>query len=124
MLCLVCGEIFNEPRFLKDLFRTKKYHICQNCLKKYPISLEFIRFPLSHNHYLEIVSLFRKQSFNYNSYLNEYSIIHQKLLEMNHSFLVIPEIKFVMTEEKLEQFDYVSTMLDKDIIVITNIFLN
>lgn len=124
MLCRVCGNEFNEKRYLKDLFRVKKFYICDLCLKKYPISLEFIKLPLAKNHQLEIISLFKNQIFNYSAYFNEYSKIYQNLLITHKYSLIIPEEKFIITEEKMEHLDYISTLLDKDIIILTNIFLD
>ena len=45
MECLICGAYFNEPRFLKDLFRTKKFYTCFECIKKYPIEINFNYIP-------------------------------------------------------------------------------
>ena len=59
MKCLVCNNYFNERRSILTLFDTKKYFICTNCLKRYPIEIEFNTIPLD-NHVIEIVSLFKK----------------------------------------------------------------
>ena len=124
MLCLACEEEFNEPRFLKDLFRTKKYYICSKCLKKYPIEIEYLKFPLSNNHYLEIVSLFKSKLFNYNCYVYEYSLIYQKLIQTLSNSLVLPYERYSLNEEKLSEIEHISTLLNKDIIVLTNVFFD
>ena len=121
MKCLVCNSEFNEPRFLKDLFRTKIFHVCQSCLNKYPLKINFILIPLDY-HQLEIVFLFPKdKNINYNAFLEEYSKIYENISFLNQDKLIIPYEKIYLTEENLTSFDQISTLLDKDIIVLTNI---
>lgn len=124
MKCLVCSSEFNEPRFLKDLFRTKKFHVCQNCLNKYPIKVNFNVIPLD-SHQLEIVILFPKdKNINYNAFLDEYSKIYENVSFLNQNKVIIPYDKLYLTEENLMYFDHVSTLLDKDIIILTNVLLD
>ena len=39
MECLICGAYFNEPRFLKDLFRTKSFIHVLNVLRSIRLKL-------------------------------------------------------------------------------------
>lgn len=120
--CLVCKEEFNEPRFLKDLFRTKKYHICNKCMVKYPFKIEHHIIPLE-NHNLKITSLFESnRSFNFEGYVYEFGTIYYWMLENNKNSIILFYDFFNITKEKLREFEYISTLLDKDIIVLTNIY--
>lgn len=120
MKCLVCGNEFNEKRYLSDLFRTKKFYICLKCMKENPIELNFDNIPLD-DHMLEIVSLFKKDyHINYDGYMCEYNSIYEKLLETRKSELLIMSDSFTLSEENIEKYNYISKTLDKDIIVLTN----
>ena len=124
MDCLICGAYFNEPRFLKDLFRTKKFYTCLECIKKYPIEINFNYIPVN-NKTLEIVSLFASDwRINYDVFFNEYSIIYQNIIKNNENKLVIMFNKFYLTESILLDFEYISTLVDKDIIILTNVLFN
>lgn len=121
MLCLVCGNFFNEKRTLKDLFRTKKFHICLNCLTKYPFDIEYNYFPLD-SHMLEVVSLFRKdRNINYDAFIIEFSEIYKKISELNTNKEIFFMNKFFPDEEILEEYSSISTLLDTDIVIVTNI---
>ena len=123
MLCKICNTFFNERRRLIDLFRTKEFHVCNNCLNKYPFKIEYSFFPLDY-YQLEIISLFEKdQRINYNAFFNEYSEIYKKLIELNQNKLVIFTEKFYVSEEILLELSQVSTLLDNDIILLTNILI-
>ena len=123
MLCKICNTFFNERRRLIDLFRTKEFHVCNNCLNKYPFKIEYSFFPLDY-YQLEIISLFEKdQRINYNAFFNEYSEIYKKLIELNPNKLVIFTEKFYVSEEILLELSQVSTLLDNDIILLTNILI-
>ena len=105
MKCLVCDKEFNEKRFLSDLFRTKKYYVCLNCLKNNPIDIQFNIVPLD-NHMLEIVSLFPKdRHINYDGYIDEYSKVYQKLLETKKNEQVIMCDSFILNEKKMNIFN-------------------
>ena len=121
MKCLVCDKEFNEKRFLSDLFRTKKYYVCLNCLKNNPIDIQFNIVPLD-NHMLEIVSLFPKdRHINYDGYIDEYSKVYQKLLETKKNEQVIMCDSFILNEKNLTEYNYISRALDKDIVILTNV---
>lgn len=121
MKCLVCGNDFNEKRYLSDLFRTKKYYICLKCMKEHPIEINFNNIPLD-NHTLEIVALFKKDDYiNYDGYIKEYSAIYEKLLLTKKEQQLIMCDSFVLNEENIEKYNYISQTLDKDIVVLTNV---
>ena len=121
MKCMVCGNDFNEKRGLADLFRTQKYRICMKCLKEHPIDLTYSNIPLD-NHMLEIVSLFKKdEHINYEGYSYEYSSIYEKLLETRKNGQLIMCDSFYLNEENLSEYNYISRVLDKDIIILTNV---
>ena len=122
VFCLVCEEQFNEPRFLKDLFRTKKYHICNKCISKYPFKIQHHVIPLK-KHNLKITSLFENnRKFNFDGYMIEFGIIYKKLLEINKNSLVLFYDFYYLNTERLEEVEEISAMLDKDIIILTNIY--
>ena len=89
MKCLVCNNYFNERRNLTTLFDTKKYYICNQCIKRHPLELEFNIIPLDY-HNLEIVSLFKKNKrINYDGFIKEYSSIYENLVNTKKNSLVI-----------------------------------
>ena len=123
MKCKICGSIFNEKRYLKDLFRTKEFHVCNSCLGKFPFEIEYNYFPLD-NRVLEVVSLFRRdRNINYDYFMSEYSDIYKAIRELNNEKLLITTNKIYISEEILCEYSRVSTLLDKDIILLTNVLI-
>ena len=121
MKCLVCNNYFNERRNLTTLFDTKKYYICNQCIKRHPLELEFNIIPLDY-HNLEIVSLFkRNKRINYDGFIKEYSSIYENLVNTKKNSLVIFCDFFYLNDEKIEEFNFISTLLDKDILILTNL---
>lgn len=121
MRCLICDEEFNVIRTLKDLFRVKKFYICDNCLKRYPIKINYSTIPLYKKN-LDIIYLFEKEpKIKYEGYIIEFSAIYKKLVETNPDKLIFTYDFFNLSYEKLSEFEHISTLLDKDIIILTNI---
>lgn len=121
MKCLVCNNYFNERRNLTTLFDTKKYYICNQCIKRHPLELEFNIIPLDY-HNLEIVSLFKKNKrINYDGFVKEFSTIYENLVNTKKNSLVIFCDFFYLNDEKIEEFNFISTLLDKDILILTNL---
>lgn len=124
MECLICGKIFNEPRSLKDLFRTKKFNICLECLKKYKLEINFSVIPIK-DHFLEIISLFEKDyGINYEAFLETFSIIYKKVCYLNQEKFIVIVSKVYLTDELLIEFEHISTLINKDIIILTNVLLD
>ena len=124
MKCMICDQIFNEPRMLKDLFRTKQFHVCLNCLKNYPIKINFSHIPLE-NHMLEVVTLFENdKNINYDAFLEQYSLIYKKIREINSNKIIIFLNKLYLTDEFIEEYDHLSRLIDKEIVVLTNVLLD
>lgn len=123
MKCLTCGEQFNEPRLLKDLFRVKKFYICQMCIKRYPFEIQYNVIPLK-NHSLNITSLFKNtQKFNFDGYIVEYSNIYQKIIKECKNDFVLFFDYFILDDKMMKNMEYISTLLNKDIVILTNIFV-
>ena len=121
MKCFICDEYFNERRCLKDLFRTKYFYVCEKCIKKYPLKIENNIIPLD-SHTLEITALFEKERrINYDFFICEYSLIYKKICELNVDKMIFFTNKLYLNEEILEHYNQISLLLDKDIIILTNI---
>ena len=122
MLCLVCGNYFNEKRLLSELFRTKEFHVCPKCYKQNPINIEFSNIPLD-NHSLEVVSIFNSSTnISYVGFTEEYSSIYEKVIKSKPKVQVIMCDSFTLNEEVLEEYNHISNNLDKDIVIVTNTF--
>ena len=121
MKCLVCNNYFNERRSVISLFDTKKYYICSNCLKKHPFEVEFNTIPLD-NHTLEIISLFKKNKrINYEGFITEFSLIYENLKSIHKNSIIIFYDFFYLKTGLIREFNYISTMFDKDILLLTNL---
>ena len=123
MYCLICNNEFVEKRTLKDLFRTRKFYVCNCCLNKYPYNIERSVIPLN-NHNLEIISLFEKErKINYDAFTYEFSALYKKVCELNIKELIFYCNKLYVNEEAIENYNQISMLLDKDIIILTNVLL-
>ena len=121
--CLVCGKDFVIKRGFDDILRTKKEFVCDKCYQENPINIEFNYIPLT-NHQLEIVSLFKTSYINHDAFINEYSQIYQKLKQEKGNKPIYLYDSFVLTEDKINEFDYLSKELDEDITILTNTYSN
>ena len=121
--CLICGKDFVIKRGFNDILRTKKEFVCDKCYKDNPIEIEFNYIPLK-NHQLEIVSLFKTSYVNHDAFINEYSQIYQKLKEEKGHKPIYLYDSFVLTEDKINEFDYLSEALDEDITILANTYSN
>lgn len=122
MKCLICKKEFTVIRRLITLFSTKRYLICDNCLKNNPFELEFNVIPLD-NHTLEIISLFKKEKYiNYHAFIEEESKIYEKLIQTKNRHQFIFYDSFTLNEKSLYEFNAISNNLDKDILIITSIY--
>ena len=114
---------FSENRRLIDLFRTKEFFVCNECIKKYPFEIEYNYFPLE-GYVLEVISLFKRDRYiNYDAFLYEYSEIYKKITELNKEKLILFNSKLFITEENIKNYSYISTLLDTNIIILTNVLL-
>lgn len=123
MKCMVCDEEFNERRRLKDLFRTKTFNVCINCINKYPFNINYNFIPLD-NHKLEIVILYDvDKNINYDAFTFEYSQIYKKIVELNINKQIFFYNKVYLSSNFIEDYSYISTLLDNDILILTNVLL-
>ena len=101
----------------------QRSYTCLNCLSKYPLEIEYNYFPLD-KHMLEVVSLFKKdRNINYDAFTIEYSEIYKKIYELNDDKLILFENKLFPNDEIIQNYSQISTLLDTDIIILTNILL-
>ena len=106
---------------LKDLFRTKNYLICNSCLKKYPFKIDRSVIPLD-NHNLEVISLFQKDKrIYYDAFVYEFSFIYKRISELNVEKQILFTNKLFINEDKLENYNQISILLDKDLVILTNV---
>lgn len=90
-------------------------------MKDHPIEINFNNIPLD-NHVLEIVALFKNdEHINYDGYIHEYSSIYEKLLKTRKDEQLIMCDSFILNEENIEKYNYISKTLDKDIVILTNV---
>ena len=123
MQCLVCGNEFIVKRKLTNLFSVKQYYCCDNCIKKYPYKINYSHIPLC-NHELVIVSLFEKDhKVNYLGFILEYSQIYCRLLALFENCILIPMDKLYLSEEIIENYSQISTLLDQNIYILTNVLI-
>ena len=123
MECLVCGGDFIVRRTLLTLFSLKKYYCCDKCIKKYQFMINYNHIPLD-NHELIIISLFDKDyKVNYAGFLLEYSEIYKRLLSLLNDEIIITMDKLFLSSEIIENYSHISTLLDKNIYILTYILI-
>lgn len=123
MECLVCGEEFIIERNLRNLFSFKRYYCCNKCIEKYKFNINFNHIPIN-DHELVIVSLFDKDyKVNYSGFILEYSEVYTRLMTLLKDEIIIPYDKVFLSSEFIENFSNFSTLLDKNIYILTYVLI-
>ena len=123
MLCLVCGCEFLIRRTLVSLFSFKEYFCCDKCLARYPFKINYSHIPLD-NHELIIVSIFEKDhKVNYDGFILEYSQIYYRLKEVIKTMLMVMYDRVYLSSDFIKKYTHISTLLDKDIYILTNVLI-
>ena len=81
-------------------------------------------YSIKYNHELIIISLFEKDhKINYLAFILEYSSIYIRLSELNEGQIIIMYDKVYLTSIFINNFNNISTLLDKDIYILTNVLI-
>lgn len=105
------------------MFSFKTYYCCDKCFNKYSFKINYSHIPLD-NHELIIVSLFDKDyKVNYQGFILEYSEIFSRLSLLIKNDLIIPMDKVYLSDEIIEKYSHISTLLDKNIYILTNVLI-
>ena len=76
------------------------------------------------NHNLEIVILFDEdKNINYDAFTFEYSQIYKKIVDLNKNRQIFFYNKVYLSSDFIDDYSYISTLLDKDILILTNVLL-
>ena len=121
--CLACGMEFIVKRTLKTLFDTKMYYCCDRCISRYSFKINHSYIPLD-KYELIIISLFEKDhKVNYQAFTFEYGQIYKRLFELKKEHIIIMYDKVYLTSVFIRNFNEISTLLDKDIYILTNVLI-
>jgi transcription elongation factor Elf1 len=121
--CLACGTEFIIKRTLKNLFDTKMYYCCDRCIRKYQFKINHSYIPLD-KHELIIISLFEKDhKIDYQAFNLEYGQIYKRLFELEKEQIIIMYDKVFLTSIFIRKFNEISTLLDKNIYILTNVLM-
>ncbi len=117
MKCAICNRNFTVKSRLKDLFKNKKYYICDSCYKRYPIKINYNVIPLN-KHNLKIYSLFDKYyHFKNDPFVLEFSHLLEYVLTLENENIFIYNI-ININEHKLNYFETISDLMESDLIIV------
>ncbi|MDE7100402.1 MAG: hypothetical protein K2O05_00940 [Anaeroplasmataceae bacterium] len=89
MICKNCNQYFYVKRGFLSLFESKKYYICDACMKKNPIHLTFEHIPLE-NYELVCVSLLSyDKKIRLDAYSHELSRVSEFLISKYKNYLFV-----------------------------------
>lgn len=116
MNCQLCGNKFYIKRSILTLFKSQKEYICNNCLKKYEIKIEFETIYLD-IYSATIVTFFKsKYKIDYNAYVKEYSKIFETLYKKAKAYPIFLD-HIILNDYTIETLDIISKLNNKDIII-------
>jgi hypothetical protein len=68
--------------------------------------------------------LFEKDKrINYDAFICEFSELYKKVCELNSEKLILFFNKLYISEEIIENYNHISTLLDSDLVILTNVLL-
>jgi hypothetical protein len=68
--------------------------------------------------------LFEKDKrINYDAFIYEFSELYKKVCELNNEKLILFFNKLYISEEIIENYNHISTLLDRDLVILTNVLL-
>lgn len=89
MICKNCNQQFYVKRGFLSLFESKKYYICDTCMKKNPIHISFEHIPLE-NYELICVSLLSYDKYiRLDAYSYELSSVSEFLISKYKNYLFV-----------------------------------
>lgn len=121
MKCAICNRNFIINRKLNDLFKVKKFYVCDSCYKRYPIKINYNVIPLN-KYNLRIYSLFDKfYYFSNDPFVLEFSHLLDYVIPLSNDNILIYNYLNI-TQKKLEIFEALSTLLESDLIIVCDYF--
>ncbi len=117
MVCAKCKKLFFIKRSFLGLFREEKEFLCNECYKKYPISLGFesIKFV---DYEVAIISLFKKKyPIDFNWYYKEYNqIIEANVDRDGYNVIVLDSL--LLNQDTMEVLNYYCHLFKSNLIVV------
>lgn len=121
MRCKICNKKFEIKKNFSNLLKVERYYICDTCYKKYPISLDMFTMPLSKGRILYVYTLFSEDKrIDTTAFIKEISMIYKFCLNKYRGDIIILEESFKIDESGMYNFNVISKLLDKNIVVITD----
>lgn len=117
MVCAKCKKLFFIKRGFLGLFREEKEFLCNECYKKYPISLGIESIAFS-DYEAVIISIFRKRyPIDYNWYYKEYNqIIEANLNREGYNVILLDSL--LINQDTMEVLNSYCQLFKSNIIVI------
>lgn len=118
MNCQNCKKIFYVKRSFLTLFLQKHYYICDHCRSEYPIQLKIEHIPLE-IYEAVVISMFpSKIRMNFNAYILEIEkIVSYFVIHHPSYFFVFLDYVFI-NDLWLEQFNFLSLIEKKPILIL------
>ena len=120
MKCFICKKHFNYKKTFKNILEVDNDIVCDQCYKRYPISLDYTTIPVGKYH-LKIYSL-HKQIFRISehAYINEYSKIYDYLYNKQKNTPILLYNRFYLSDSNIYKMEILSTLFENDIYIICN----
>lgn len=95
-----------------------KFYLCDNCYKKFPIKLNYLRLYMD-DKVVIVISLFEFCKVNPQYYVNEYNYIFNHLRK-NTNYFVVCDTSFKLNDRGYEILNMVSKTYNKDILYLVD----
>ena len=118
MKCLNCGKVFIVKRKLNTILNLKDEVVCDECLKRYPIKINFSSIPLS-NYNLEIIYLFERKNFNFLIYEEALEKLFNEVKKTRKEALVFKENYLKLNDKKISEYEGLANKEKRNIIILT-----
>lgn len=124
MRCKICNKKFEMKRDFSNILEIQRYYICDTCYRKYPISLDMFTIPLSNGRILYIYTMFEQNYLiDTTPFIKELSILYKYCLNKYKKTLIFLENGFRIDDKTLFNYDTISKIEQKNIVVITDFIM-
>lgn len=118
MKCYNCDQYFIVKRSFLTLFETKKYYICDTCLKKYPIIPNVNQIPLENFIMITISLLDNLYNFKAEAYVFEIEAIVNKTCSLYKEYFLVLFEEIRLSDFLIEKLSFLADSVSKPLLVI------
>lgn len=118
MICHNCGKKFYVKRGFLQLFETKKYYVCNQCLNAFNFHPFVERIALE-NYNLVSISLYSNKTYtNLVSFSEQIAYLVERISKNHPDYFLVYEDEIRLTDEMIELLSFLADSVQQNILLI------